>query len=120
MKHILRYVWGTIAYDLRYTSSRGVLLHGFTDPDWMGSTVDRKSTFGYCFSLDSAMISWSNRKQGPVAQSTEESEYLVASRKAVWLRKLLSDLFRLELEPTVIHCENQSSIKLTKNPVFHD
>jgi hypothetical protein len=45
VKHILRYVRGTIAYGLRYTSSGGVMLHGFTDSDWMGSAVDRKSTF---------------------------------------------------------------------------
>jgi hypothetical protein len=123
VKHILRYVRGTIAYGLRYTSSGGVMLHGFTDSDWMGSVVDRKSTSGYCFSLGSAMISWSSRKQGSVAQSTAEAEYIAASaagREAVWLRKLLSDLFRSELEPTVIHCDNQSCIKLTENPVFHD
>jgi hypothetical protein len=99
------------------------MLHGFTDSDWMGSVVDRKSTSGYCFSLGSAMISWSSRKQGSVAQSTAEAEYIAAStacREAVWLRKLLSDLFRSELEPTVIHCDNQSCIKLTENPVFHD
>jgi hypothetical protein len=99
------------------------MLHGFTDSDWMGSVVDRKSTSGYCFSLGSAMISWSSRKQGFVAQSTAEAEYIAASaasREAVWLRKLLSDLFRTELEPTVIHCDNQSCIKLTENPVFHD
>jgi hypothetical protein len=89
----------------------------------MGSTVDRKSTSGYCFSLGSAMISWSSRKQGSVAQSTAEAEYIAASttgREAVWLRKLLSDLLRSELEPTVIHCDNKSCIKLTENPVFHD
>jgi hypothetical protein len=123
VKHILRYVRGTIAYGLRYTSSGGVMLHGFTDSDWMGSVVDRKSTSGYCFSLGSAMISWSSRKQGSIAQSTAEAEYIAASaasREAVWLRKLLSDLFRTELEPTVIHCDNQSCIKLTENPVFHD
>jgi hypothetical protein len=51
VKHILRYVQGTIAYGLRYTSSGGVMLHGYTDSDWMGSTVDRKSFFGFCFSL---------------------------------------------------------------------
>ena len=99
------------------------MLHGFTDSDWMGSVVDRKSTSGYCFSLDSAMTFWSSRKQGFVAQSTAEAEYIAASaarREAVWLRKLLSDLFRIELEPTVIHCDNQSCIKLTENPVFHD
>jgi hypothetical protein len=38
----------------------------------------------------------------------------------VWLRKLLSDLFSSELELTVIHCDNQSCIKITKNKVFHD
>jgi hypothetical protein len=85
------------------------MLHGFTDSDWMGSVVDRKSTSGYCFSLGSAMISWSSKKQGSVAQSTAEAKYIAASpagREAVWLRKLLSDLFRTELEPTVIHCDN--------------
>ena len=73
VKHILRYVRGTIAYGLRYTSSGGVMLHGFTDSDWMGSIVDRKSTSGYCFSLGSAMISWSSRKHGSIAQSTAEA-----------------------------------------------
>jgi hypothetical protein len=123
VKHILRYVWGTITYGLIYTSSGGVMLHEFTDSDWMGSTVDRKSTSGYCFNLGSTMISWSSRKLGSIAQSTAEAEYIVASaasREAVWLRKLISDLFSTELEPTVIHCDNQSCIKLTKNPVFHD
>jgi hypothetical protein len=38
----------------------------------------------------------------------------------VWLRKLLSDLFSVELEPTVIHCDYQSCIKLSEIPVFHD
>jgi hypothetical protein len=69
------------------------------------------------------MISWSSRKQGSIAQSTAEAEYIVASvasREAVWLRKLLSNLFSTELEPTVIHCVNQTCIKLTENPVFYD
>jgi hypothetical protein len=61
-KHILLYVQGTISYGIRYTSSGGVMLHGFSDSDWMGNTVDRKRTSRYCFSLGSAMISWSSRK----------------------------------------------------------
>jgi hypothetical protein len=99
------------------------MLHGFTYSDWMGSTVDRKSTSRYCFSLGSTMISWSSRKHGSIAQSTAEAEYIAASaasREAVWLRKLLLDLFSVELEPTVIHCDNQSCIKFSENPVFHD
>jgi hypothetical protein len=38
----------------------------------------------------------------------------------VWLKKLLLDLSSAELEPTVIHCDNESSIKLSENLVFHD
>ena len=68
---------------------------------------DQKSTFGYCFSLGSAMVSWVSRKQHSFALSTIEAEYIVAfmaTREAVWLRKLLVGLFGQRLEPTMIHC----------------
>jgi hypothetical protein len=58
-----------------------------------------------------------------VALSTVETKYIatsVASREAVWLRKLLAGLFDLELEPTLIHCDNQSCVKLSENPILHD
>ena len=122
-KHILRYLKGSITFGLWYTSNGGVSLHGFVDSDCTGSPVDRKSTSGYCFSLGSAMVSWSSRKQGSIAQSTAKAEYIAtsdASREVVWLRKLLSGLFQEKLETTVIHCDNQSCLKLTENPVFHD
>jgi hypothetical protein len=122
-KHMLRYLLGTIGYGLRNVSSGDVKLQGYTDSDWAGSAVDRKSTSGYCFSLGSGMISWLSRKQTSVALSTTEAEYIaasVASREAMWLRKLLAGIFDLELEPTLIHCDNQSWVKLTKNHVFHD
>jgi hypothetical protein len=96
-KHVLRYLRGSIAYGLRYISSGGVLLHGYADSDWAGSSLDRKSTSGYCFSLGSAMISWSSKKQGSIAQSTAEAEYIAASnasREAVWLRKLCLGCFK--------------------------
>jgi hypothetical protein len=85
--------------------------------------VDGKSTSRYCFSLRSAMISWSSRKQGSIAQSTTKVEYIAtsdASKEAVWLRKLVYGLFGDKLDTTVIQCDNKSCIKLTENPVFHD
>jgi hypothetical protein len=97
------------------------MLHGYTYSDWMGSTVDRKSTSRYCVSLGSTMFSWSSRKQGSIAQSTVEAEYLDASDasiEAAWLRKPLSDLFSVELEPTVIHYDKQSCVKLSVIPVL--
>jgi hypothetical protein len=121
--HIFRYLRGTITYGMRYTSSGGLFLHGVADVDWAGSPVDRKSTFGYYFSLGSVMNSWSSRKQGSIAQSKTEDEYIAASdasKEAEWLKKLVSRLFGDKLETTVVHCDNQSSIKLTENLVFHD
>ena len=61
-KHVLRYLRGTIGYGLRYTFVGGVTLSGYTNSDWAGSVVDRKSTLGYYFSMGSTMISWSSRK----------------------------------------------------------
>jgi hypothetical protein len=69
------------------------------------------------------MISWSSQKQGSIAQSTTKAEYIAASdasKEAVWLRKLIFGLFGDKLETSVVHCDNQSYIKLTENPVFHD
>jgi hypothetical protein len=43
-----------------------------------------------------------------------------ASCEAIWFRKLLVGLFDQEMSLTVIHCDNQSCIKLSENPVFHD
>jgi hypothetical protein len=117
-KHILRYLRGTITYGLIYTSSGGLFLHGYANVDWARSPVHQKSTSRYCFSLGSAMISWSSKKQGSIAQNTAKVDYVAASdasKQVVWPRKLISGLFGDKLETTVVHCDNQSCIKLTEN-----
>jgi hypothetical protein len=52
--------------------------------------------------------------------SVEKYKAGLASCEAIWLRKLLIGLFGEELELTLIHCDNQSCIKLSENLVFHD
>jgi hypothetical protein len=123
VKHVLRYLRGTVGYDLRYASSIDMRLQGYADSDWAGSTIDKKSTFECCFSLGSAMVSWCSMKRTFVALSTIEVEYIVVRttvREAVWLRKLLAGLFGQMLDPTVIHCDNQRCVKLSENLVSHD
>jgi hypothetical protein len=69
------------------------------------------------------VVFWYGRKQTFVALSSVEVEYMAASLaswEAIWLHKLITRLFGQELKPTVIHCDNQSCIKLSENPVFHD
>ena len=121
-KHVMRYLKGTIDFGLYYDGSHEYRLYGYTDADWVRSISDRKSTSSRCYSLRSAMISWFSRKQSSVALSTAEAEYIAAcsaSCEAIWIQKLLSGFFNLELDTTVILCDNQSCIKMTENPVFH-
>jgi hypothetical protein len=122
-KHVLRYIRRTINYGLRYTSSSDIQLHGFTDSDWVGSAEDRRSTSGMCFSLGSAMISWASRKQKSVTLSIAEAEYITACEactEAIWVRKPISGIFDQVPDSTVIYFDNQSFMRLSEHPVFHD
>jgi hypothetical protein len=122
-KHVLRYLRGTIKFGLSYIQGDGVNLVGYSDADWAGNSVDKKSTSGCCFSVGSGAISWFSRKHKSVALSSAEAEYMAASLASgedIWLRTLLMGLFDQVLDTTVIHCDNQSYIKLSENHVFHD
>lgn len=98
-------------------------LVGYIDSDWAGCASDRKSTLGCCFGLGSEVVSWSSRKKKSDALSSSEAEYMAASLascEAIWLCKLLYGLLDQELRLTVVHCDNQSCMKLMENPMFHD
>eukprot|EP00253_Pinus_taeda_P023453 PITA_23453 len=122
-KHILRYLCGTVNYCLRYALNGQIQLQGYTDSNWVGNADDRKITFGVCFNLDYAMVSWMSRKQTSSALSTGEEKYIasyLACCEGVWIEKLLFGLFNQLLEPIVLLCDNQSYVKLVDNPLFHD
>jgi hypothetical protein len=119
----MRYLKGMLDFGLCYNGDHNFRLISYTDSDWAGSVSNRKSTLGCFFSLGSAMTSWQSRKQSSIALSTEESEYIVAcsaSCESIWLRKFLTSLFDLDMEATVILCDNQSCIKMVEKPMFHD
>eukprot|EP00253_Pinus_taeda_P030664 PITA_30664 len=99
-----------------FLGSKDIRLSGFTDAYWARSLVDWKSTFAYCFNIGLGMASWCNRKQKSVALSSAKAEYMTASTasgEAIWLRKLLVNLFKRKMEATRIMCDNQSRIKLS-------
>ena len=121
-KQIVRYVKGTVDYGIRYSHSQNFKLHGYSDSDWGGSVDDMRSTTGYCFSFGSSVFSWCSKKQDVVAQSTVEAEYvaaIAAMNRAIWLRHILADLHMKQNEPTQIFVDNQATISISNNPVFH-
>lgn len=124
LKRVLRYIKGTVDFSLIFT--RDVTSHhieGFADSDWAGDGVDRKSTTGYIFKVFGCTVSWASRKQATVALSSTEAEYIALSQavsEACWLRYLVFDLKVVDQYICVkIFEDNQSTIKVTKNPEFH-
>jgi hypothetical protein len=66
------------------------------------------------------MTSWQSREKLNITPITIEVEYIIAcsaSCESIWLRKLLTGLFDLEMEATVILCDNQSCIKMIEKPM---
>ena len=123
IKRILRYLKGTCYHGLVYDGKNGDTLTGYSDADWGGDIVTRRSTSGYIFQLGSSTISWCSRKQATVAKSSTEAEYValsIATQEAIWLRRLLVDLgFVVDCSTTIFE-DNQGAIELSKNPKHHN
>jgi hypothetical protein len=121
-KGVLRYLKGTIDYGIKYTDSFDVELTGYLDSDWAGNLDDQRSTTGYAFGIGSGIVSWSSKKQPTVSLSSTETEYkalCATTCEVVWLRRLLQDVGEEQRKATIIKCDNQSSIKLENNLVYH-
>ncbi|XP_068723979.1 uncharacterized protein [Montipora capricornis] len=120
--HVLRYLKGTLEFELCCTKcDEGLTLVGYSDADWASSSDDRRSTSGYCFSLNRAgpLISWKSTKQPTVALSSCEAEYIAlaaAVQEGLYVTQLVNDVRKM-CEPVVILQDNQGTIVLSKNPV---
>ena len=123
-KRLLRYLQGTKHLGIKFggDKSQDLKLVGYSDADWANDKDTRRSTTGYAFLLNGAVISWCSKLQTTVALSSTEAEYMAlcaAAQEAVHLRRLLSDLGFEQKGPTIIYEDNQSCIALAKNPVHH-
>lgn len=119
IKRILRYVMGTMEKGLWYkhgTKNEGKLV-AFSDSDYAGDIDDRRSTSGYVFIMNGGAVAWSSKKQPMVTLSTTEAEFISAASCAcqgVWMRRVLSMLGCNQGEPTIIYCDNNSAVKLSR------
>jgi len=125
VKRIVRYIAGTLNYGCRYVSGKSSEqnLLGFTDSDYGGDLVHRRSTTGIVFFLGPNMVTWTSQKQKSVALSTCEAEYMAAAAgtcQGVWLSRLLAVLTGEKIQKFRLLIDNKSAIELSKNPVYHE
>ncbi|GIL56067.1 hypothetical protein Vafri_11454 [Volvox africanus] len=117
---VLRYLSGTRELGLHFGGQDKNRAEGFSDSDWAGDPMTRRSTSGYVFLLNGAAISWSSQLQRTVAASSVEAEYQAtasAVREALWLRKLACDL-DLEEGAIEIYLDSQGALSLGKNAII--
>jgi len=117
-KRILKYLKGTSSVGLWYPSHSPIHLIGYSDSDFVGCKLDRKSTSA-CHLLGSSLISWHSKKQACVALSTAEAEYIAAGSccaQILCFKQQLAD-FGLQISKVPLMCDNTSAINLTKNQI---
>ncbi|GKA95642.1 uncharacterized mitochondrial protein-like protein, partial [Tanacetum coccineum] len=94
VKRIFRYLKGQPKLGLWYPKDSPCNLVAYTDSDYAGASLDRKSTIGFCQFLGSRLISWQCKKQTVVANSITEAEYvavLSCCGQVLWIQNQLLD-----------------------------
>ncbi|RVW21062.1 Retrovirus-related Pol polyprotein from transposon RE1 [Vitis vinifera] len=103
------------------TSSREVEV--FTDADWAGSLIDRRSTTGYCSYVWGKLVTWRSKKKSVVARSSAEAEFKAMAHgicEGMWLQRILKELGIISNSTMTVLCDNKATISIAKNPVQHD
>ncbi|GJU75183.1 hypothetical protein Tco_1272253 [Tanacetum coccineum] len=121
VKRIFRYLKGTPSLGLWYPKCLGFDLKGYSDSDYAGCNMDRKSTSGACQLLGGKLVCWSAKKQQSVAMSSAEAEYVAAAgccANILWMKSQLTD-YDIIYEKVPIFCDNTSAIAISNNPVLH-
>jgi hypothetical protein len=127
--HIVKYLAGTSKYRLTFGNngkyqpiSNQLDITIYTDSDWAGERVDRKSTGGNITYINGIPINWQSKKQNIVALSSTEAELYAlteAVREALfikqWFEYYVTNHFRIE-----IRCDNNGAILIADHSTNHN
>ncbi|GJS33930.1 hypothetical protein Tco_0532312 [Tanacetum coccineum] len=120
---ILRYLKSCPGLGIHFSKSSGMDLKAFSNADWAKCVVTRKSVTGYCVFSNDSLVSWKCKKQNALSKSSTIAEYRAlasVTSEVVWILIILNDLNWEVLLPVTLHCDSNSAIKITANPVFHE
>ncbi|RVX20446.1 Retrovirus-related Pol polyprotein from transposon RE1 [Vitis vinifera] len=120
---ILRYLKMTPGKGLFFRKTENRNTEVYSDADWEGNIIDRRSTSGYCSFVWGNLVTWRSKKQSVVARSSAEAEYRALAQgicEGIWIKRVLSELGQTSSSPILMMCDNQAAISIAKNPVHHD
>ncbi|GJU59535.1 hypothetical protein Tco_1237301, partial [Tanacetum coccineum] len=115
------YLKGKPKLGLWYPRVSSFDLEAYSDSDYAGANLDRKSTIGGCQFLGKKLISWQCKKQTIVATSTIEAKYVVSANccgQVLWIQNQMLD-YGFNFMSTKIYIDNESTICIVKNQVYH-
>nr|GEZ68869.1 hypothetical protein [Tanacetum cinerariifolium] len=121
VKRIFRYLKGKPHLGLWYPKDSPFDLVAYSDSDYAGASLDRKSITGGCQFLGCRLISWQCKKQIVIATSSTEAEYVAAASccaQVLWIQNQMLD-YGYNFMHTIIYVDNSSTIYIIKNLVLH-
>ncbi|RVW61368.1 Retrovirus-related Pol polyprotein from transposon TNT 1-94 [Vitis vinifera] len=95
---ILRYLKMTPGKGLFFKKTENRDTEVYSDADWAGNIIDRRSTSGYCSFVWGNLVTW----------------------RRIWIKRVLSELGQTSSSPILMMCDNQAAISIAKNLVHHD
>jgi hypothetical protein len=119
--HLMQYLRGTMNKGIYF---KGTMfdMHIFTDADWAGCVLTRRSTTGYVVFAAGGPIAWQSKLQTTVSTSSMQAEYqamYAGMQEIVWLRGVMAELGKPFCKPTPFFLDSQSAEDLARNPVYH-
>ncbi|GJZ48201.1 putative ribonuclease H-like domain-containing protein [Tanacetum coccineum] len=121
VKRIFRYLKGKPKLGLWYPRESSFDLESYSDSDYARANLDKKSITEVVQFLGRRLITWQCKKQTIVATSTTEAEYVAAASccgQVLWIQNQMLD-YGFNFMNTKIYIDNESTICIVKNPVYH-
>ena len=128
IRHLWRYLVQTankaLVYELSPNLEVNTKMFGYSDSDWAGDRLSRRSTTGWMLFIGKCLINWISQLQSLIAQSTAEAELIALNQivnEVIYMQNFVkqSNLLLIASDGTEVFGDNSASLSITRNPVLH-